>query len=85
MGGSSPHWPVIMSTVAMHSRPTQPAPKPRGEAAKMIPLPKVERNPLSGGASHDDVIGWLAYTKARAMYHLRRRSPPKAGFRGHQR
>ena len=49
----------------------------------MIPLPKVERNPLSGGASHDDVIGWLAYTKARAMIMFDAVPPPKAGFRGH--
>ncbi len=36
-------------------------------AAKMTPLPKDERNPLSGAANHDDLILWLAYKEAMAM------------------
>ena len=35
--------------------------------AKMKPLPKDERNPLSGGAEHNDLIQWLAYKEAKAM------------------
>ena len=30
-------------------------------AAKMKPLPKDEKNPLAGDATHDDLILWLAY------------------------
>ena len=36
-------------------------------AAKMTPLPEDERNPLAGGAGHDDLILWLAYKAAKAM------------------
>ena len=36
-------------------------------AAKMKPLPKDERNPVSGGAGQDDLILWLAYKEAKAM------------------
>ena len=36
-------------------------------AAKMKPLPEDEKNPLAGGADHDDLILWLAYKEAMAM------------------
>jgi hypothetical protein len=36
-------------------------------AAKMLPLPKDENNPLTGGASLDDLMLWLAYREARAL------------------
>jgi tetratricopeptide (TPR) repeat protein len=36
-------------------------------AATMKPLPKDEQNPLSGDASHDALILWLAYKEAQAM------------------
>ena len=36
-------------------------------AAKMKPLPEDEKNPLAGGADHDDLILWLAYKEAKAM------------------
>ena len=36
-------------------------------AAKMKPLPDDEQNPLSGSASLDDLILWLAYKEAKAM------------------
>jgi hypothetical protein len=36
-------------------------------AATMKPLPVDERNPLLGGADHDDLILWLAYKEAKAM------------------
>ena len=44
----------------------------------MIPRPKDERNPLSGGASHDDLILWLAYKEAKAMIKFDAAPPPKA-------
>jgi hypothetical protein len=36
-------------------------------AAKMKPLPADDQNPLSGDATHDDLILWLAYKEAKAM------------------
>jgi hypothetical protein len=39
-------------------------------AAKMKPLPKDEQNPLANGATHDDLILWLAYKEAKALIHF---------------
>jgi WD40 repeat protein/tetratricopeptide (TPR) repeat protein len=36
-------------------------------AAKMKPLPEDEQNPLTGNASHDDLILWLAFKEAQAL------------------
>jgi hypothetical protein len=36
-------------------------------AAAMKPLPKDEKNPLAGNASHDDLILWMAYKEAKAL------------------
>ncbi len=44
-------------------------------AAKMKPLPADERNPLAGGASHDDLILWLACKEAKALIGF---DPPPA-------
>ena len=35
--------------------------------ARMNPLPADEKNPLAGGAGHDDLIVWLAYKEAKAL------------------
>ncbi len=37
------------------------------EAAKMVRLPKDEKNPLAGNATHDDLILWLASKEAKAL------------------
>ncbi len=47
-------------------------------AAKMKPLPADDRNPLSGDASHEDLILWLAYKEAKAMIGFNAGTPPKA-------
>jgi tetratricopeptide (TPR) repeat protein/tRNA A-37 threonylcarbamoyl transferase component Bud32 len=39
-------------------------------AAKMMPLPADEQNPLAGGANVDHLILWLAYKEAKAMIHF---------------
>ncbi len=36
-------------------------------AATMKPLPADDKNPLAGGADHDDLILWLAYKEAKAL------------------
>jgi hypothetical protein len=36
-------------------------------AAKMKPLPRDEKNPLTGARDHDDLILWLAYKEAKAV------------------
>ncbi len=46
--------------------------------AKMKPLPKDDNNPLAGGASHDDLILWLAYKEAQAMIQFDVAPSPKA-------
>jgi tetratricopeptide (TPR) repeat protein len=45
-------------------------------AATMRPLPADGQYPLAGGASHDDLILWLAYKEAKAMIGLA--DPPAA-------
>jgi hypothetical protein len=45
-------------------------------AATMRPLPADVENPLAGGASHDDLILWLAYKEAKALIGLA--DPPAA-------
>jgi hypothetical protein len=47
-------------------------------AAKMKSLPKDEKNPLAGGANHDDLIVWLAYKEAKAMIQLDAAPRPEA-------
>ena len=47
-------------------------------AAKMRPLPADEQNPLADGASHDDLILWLAYKEAKATIGFDAPPPPKA-------
>ena len=42
----------------------------------MKPLPADARNPLAGGASHDDLILWLAYKEAKALIQFD--GPPAA-------
>jgi WD40 repeat protein len=44
--------------------------------ATMKPLPADERNPLAGGANHNDLILWLAYKEAKAMIQFD--APPGA-------
>jgi WD40 repeat protein/tetratricopeptide (TPR) repeat protein len=39
-------------------------------ASRMKPLPADENNPLTGGASADDLILWMAYKEARAILGL---------------
>jgi hypothetical protein len=41
-------------------------------ASKMKPLPADEKNPMAGGANHDDLILWMACKEAQAMLE----SPP---------
>ena len=45
-------------------------------AATMKPLPADARNPLAGGADHDDLILWLAYKEAKALIQFD--GPPAA-------
>jgi hypothetical protein len=45
-------------------------------AAKMKPLPADEKNPLAGGANHDDLVLWLTYKEAKNLIHFE--SPPAA-------
>ena len=48
-------------------------------AAKMRPPPADEDNPLAGGASHDDLVAWLAHREATRLIQLDTApSPPKA-------
>ncbi len=49
-----------------------------GAVAEMKPLPKDERNPLTGDAYHDDLILWLAYKEAKATIGFDAAPPPKA-------
>ena len=44
-------------------------------AAAMKPLPADAKNPMAGGASHDDLILWLAYKEAKALIGF---DPPPA-------
>jgi hypothetical protein len=46
-------------------------------AAKMKPLPKDENNPLADGATHDDLILWLAYKETKALIKFDSAVPPK--------
>jgi hypothetical protein len=46
--------------------------------AKMKPLPADEKNPLVGGANHDDLILWLACKEAKALIKFDTTPPPKA-------
>jgi tetratricopeptide (TPR) repeat protein len=55
------------------------ASKLASEAATRIkPLPADEKNPLAGGASHDDLILWLAYKEAKAMIKFDAAPRPEA-------
>jgi hypothetical protein len=36
-------------------------------ASHMRPLPEDEKNPPAGGATHDDLILWMAYKEAKAL------------------
>jgi tetratricopeptide (TPR) repeat protein len=47
-------------------------------AAKMVPLPRNELNPLSGGADYNDLILWLAYKEAKSIIEFDAAPPPKA-------
>jgi hypothetical protein len=46
-------------------------------AAKMKPLPADDKNPLAGGAEHDDLILWLACKEAKALIKFDAAPPPK--------
>ena len=46
-----------------------------GAAATMKPLPADDKNPLAGGADHDDLILWLACKEAKALIGF---DPPPA-------
>jgi hypothetical protein len=46
-------------------------------AATMKPLPTDEQKPLAYGATHDDLILWLAYREAKALIQFDA-APPKA-------
>jgi len=48
----------------------------RAAAASMPPLPRDENNPLAGGANHDDLILWLAYKEAKALFMFDAKPPP---------
>src|SRR4029078_7122631 len=45
-------------------------------AGVMKPLPRDENNPLTTGVGHDDLILWLAYKEARALFRFDLPSPP---------
>jgi hypothetical protein len=47
-------------------------------AAKMKPFPADEKNPLSGNASADDLILWMAYKEAKALIQFNTAPPAKA-------
>jgi tetratricopeptide (TPR) repeat protein len=47
-------------------------------AAKMKPLPLDEKNPLAGGAGHNELVMWLAYKEAKAMIPFDAAPPAKA-------
>ncbi len=49
-------------------------------AAKMVPLPKDELNPLSGGAGDNDLVLWLGLQGSEGHYQVRR-GPRHAGQR----
>jgi tetratricopeptide (TPR) repeat protein/tRNA A-37 threonylcarbamoyl transferase component Bud32 len=44
---------------------------------RMKPLPADEKNPLTGGANHDDLILWLAYKEAKALIKFEAAAPPQ--------
>ena len=44
-------------------------------AANMKPLPPDDQNPLTGNATHDDLILWLAYKEAKALIQFDAASP----------
>jgi WD40 repeat protein/tetratricopeptide (TPR) repeat protein len=46
-------------------------------AGKMKPFPKDEMNPLTGDASQDDLILWLAYKEAQSMIKFAAGPPPR--------
>jgi tetratricopeptide (TPR) repeat protein len=52
-------------------------------AAKMKSLPKDENNPLAGGATHDDLILWLAYKEANALVKFDQKSRAAAKSESH--
>jgi hypothetical protein len=49
--------------------------------ARMRPLPPDEQNPLVG-ASHDDLILWMAYKEAKVLLKLDADTDPKAKPKG---